>query len=56
MKQAISSWNSKPRFPRGFVLSGTESDQRRDQQAFTGIPAGILAGFLAWIPAERSTT
>lgn len=45
--------------PRGFVLYGTESDEQRDQQEFTGIPAGILAGFLARIPAgtraERST-
>ena len=43
----------------GFVLYGTESDEQRDQQEFTGIPAGILAGFLARIPAgitaERST-
>ncbi len=47
--------DSKPRFPRGFVFYGSESDQ----QEFTGIPAGILAGFLARIPAgfgtERST-
>jgi hypothetical protein len=56
MRERFSARISQPRFSRGFVLSGTESAERRDQQAFTGIPAGILAGFLARIPAERSTT
>ncbi len=50
MNEEKSTRNSQPRFPRGFVLYGAESDQ----QTFTGIPAGILAGFLAPIPAGFS--